>query len=83
MSRPSKIFSSLNVCVLVLNFRVALFLFRMELMKGILVQQENIINQLKTAEHGVRNEYQVMITCSFLLGLWLLNLLCQFVTLPR
>ena len=31
----------------------------MELMKGILVQQENIINQLKTAEHGVRNEYQV------------------------
>ena len=28
-------------------------------MKGILLQQENIINQLKTAEHGVRNEYQV------------------------
>lgn len=34
----------------------------MELMKGILIQQESIINQLKTAEHGVRNEYQVHFT---------------------
>jgi len=28
-------------------------------MKSIMVQQESIINQLKSAEHGVRTEFQV------------------------
>lgn len=36
---------------------------RMELMKGILLQQESIINQLKSAEHGVRTEFQVFYLC--------------------
>lgn len=35
-------------------------LCRMELMKGIMVQQEGIIAQLRNAEQGVRTEYQVL-----------------------
>lgn len=35
-------------------------------MKSILVQQESIINQLKSAEHGVRTEFQV---CFLLCGM--------------